>query len=77
MICRAGQGLSDLESGCTSPRECSTSRSGRGGISMGSGLGAVVSATSGMGQGKESSEELSGVVGEGMVSGVQGVHCME
>ena len=36
---------------------CSLSRSGRGGIGIGSGLGASVLVTSGVGQGKESSEE--------------------
>ena len=34
-------------------------KSGCGGIGMGSGLGVVVSVTSGVGQGKESSEESS------------------
>ena len=42
---------------------CSLSRSGRGGIGKGSGLGALVLVISGVGQGKESSEELSESLG--------------
>ena len=42
---------------------CSPSKSGCGGIGKGSGLGALVLAISGMGQGKESSEELSESLG--------------
>ena len=38
---------------------CSPSKSGRGGIGTGSGLGALVVVISGVGQGKESSEEVS------------------
>ena len=45
--------------GCTGPRACSPSRSGRGGIGKGSGLGALVVVISGVGQGKESSEEVA------------------
>ena len=44
---------------CTGPRACSLSRSGRGGIGKGSGLGALVVVISGVGQGKESSEEVA------------------
>ena len=43
--------------GCTNPKGCLPSRCGRGGIGIGSGLGAVV--TSGVGQGKESSDEVA------------------
>ena len=42
---------------------------------MGSGLGALVVVTSGVGQGKESSEEVAS--SEGVVGGVRGVRCME
>ena len=42
---------------------CSSSKSGRGGIGRGSGLGASVLVISGVGQGKESSEELSELSG--------------
>ena len=38
---------------------CSLSRSGHGGIGRGSGLGALVVVTSGVRQGKESSEEVA------------------
>ena len=43
---------------CIGPRVCSPSKSGRGGIGMGSGLGALVVVISGVGQGKESSDEV-------------------
>ena len=38
---------------------CSPSKSGRGGIGKGSGLGGLLLMTSGVGQGKDSSEEWS------------------
>ena len=57
MTCRGGQGSSGPGYGCTSPTACSPSKSGCGRIGMGSGLGVVVLVTSGVGQGKESSEE--------------------
>ena len=63
MTCIVGWGSSDPECGCTSPKVCSPSKSGCGGIGMGSGLGVAVLVTSGMGQGKESSEELSESLG--------------
>ena len=43
---------------CTGPIACSPSKSGCGGIGMGSGLVGRLVVTSGVGQGKESSEEL-------------------
>ena len=48
---------------CTCPRVCLPSKSGRGRIGRGSGLGVSVLVTSGVGQGKESSEELSESLG--------------
>ena len=60
MTCRVGQGSSDPGCGCISPKVCSPSKSGRGGIGMGSGLGALVVVISGVGQGKESSDEEIG-----------------
>ena len=55
--------MSVPECECTNPRECLPSKSGRGRIGMGSGLGAAWLVTSGVGQGKESSEELSESLG--------------
>ena len=64
MTCRADLEWSGPGSKCTCPRACLLSKSGHGGTGKGSGLGEVVSTTSGVGQGKESSEEwsLSGMV---------------
>ena len=59
MTCRVDPGWSGPGFGCICPRVCLLSKSGRGGIGKGSGLGEVVLATSGVGQGKESSEEWS------------------
>ena len=59
MTCREGRESRDPVCECTGPRVCSPSRSGRGGIGMGSGLGALVVVISGVGQGNESSEEVA------------------
>ena len=58
MTCRGDRGRLDPGFECTCPTGCSPSKSGHGGIGMGSGLGAVW-LISGVGQGKESSEESS------------------
>ena len=57
MTCRAGLESSVPACGCIGPTACSPSKSGRGGIGKGSGLGETLLVISGMGQGKESSEE--------------------
>ena len=59
MTCKGGRGSSVPACECTCPRACSPSRSGRGGIGKGSGLGALAVVISGVGQGKESSEEVA------------------
>ena len=66
MIGIVGLGSSALECGCICPRVYSPSKSGCGRIGMGSGLG-VALVTSGVGQGKESSEELSESLGRGLL----------